>query len=85
MPLLWRNLWSKSLLWRNLLVQESPVVEEPVAEDPAAAVEEPEDEARKAAAKYANMSLQDRALQILVDSGVLEVNNYDSSKDDGYI
>lgn len=68
-------------------VKEAPAAVEAVVEEasPAAAPESPKEED---ADKYANMSLQEKAFQALVDSGAVEIHDdptsekYDSSKDD---
>jgi hypothetical protein len=65
------------------VARKPPVVKEPVAE-------ESEDEASKTE-RYANMSVEERAFQILVDTGGFELNkdpddpDYDSSQDNEYL
>jgi hypothetical protein len=64
------------------VAKEPPVVKEPVAVE--------EDEASKTE-RYANMSVEERAFQILVDTGGFELNkdpddpDYDSSQDNEYL
>jgi hypothetical protein len=71
-------------------VVDAVIEAKPVVEAKPVAVEEPEDEASKAE-KYANLSLEERAYQILVDSGAVKVNknpddpDYDSSQDKEYL
>lgn len=70
-------------------VEDAVIEAEPVSEKPAAA-NRPEDEATKTE-RYANMSVEERAFQILVDTGGFEENknpddpDYDSSQDNEYL
>jgi hypothetical protein len=71
-------------------VEDAVIETEPVVKEESVAVEKPEDEASKAE-KYANLSLEERAYQILVDTGSVKVNknpddpDYDSSQDSEYL